>query len=98
MTDSLILTPRPERYLIRPTGGFRHIDFALRAPPQSTRAHRPPLALALVLDRSGSMHGTKIVTARDAASAVVAGLDERDRVAVVVFDDRIDVVQPATLA
>ncbi len=44
------------------------------------------------------MHGSKIATARDAASAVVAGLDDRDRLAVVVFDDRIDVLQPATPA
>jgi Ca-activated chloride channel family protein len=98
MIDSVTLTPRAERHLIRPTGSFRHVDFVLRAPARSIHPDRPPLALALVLDRSGSMHGTKIVTARDAASAVVAGLDERDRVAVVVFDDRIDVVQPATAA
>jgi Ca-activated chloride channel family protein len=97
MTASLTLSPRPERHLIRP-GGSLHIDFLVRAPARSVDAARPALGVALVLDRSGSMHGTKIATARDAASAVVAGLDDRDRVAVVVFDDRIDVLQPATPA
>ena len=62
-------------------------------------ADREPLSLVLVLDRSGSMQGQKLDTAKRAAEAVIDRLEERDRVAIVVFDDRIDVVQqtvPAT--
>src|SRR6185436_13178661 len=65
----------------------------------ATRADRPPLAISLVLDRSGSMHGDKIETARRAALAVLDRLEASDRVAAVIFDDRIDVLQtgaPAT--
>jgi Ca-activated chloride channel family protein len=44
------------------------------------------------------MQGQKMSTAKRAALAVVDRLDERDQVAVVVFDDRVDVVQAAAHA
>lgn len=59
---------------------------------------RPAVNLALVLDRSGSMQGDRIVRAREAAIAAVRRLDERDYVSVVVFDDRIDVLAGAQTA
>ena len=96
----VILEARPERRLIRPTGSFRHVDFAVRVGqvPSGVGSDRYPLALALVLDRSGSMAGGKLETAKRAALAVLDRLDERDRVAVVVFDQAIDIVQPAAPA
>ena len=97
------LGARPERRLIRHSGSLRHVDFHLRVagrapPPAGAGAERPALHLALVLDRSGSMAGRKLETARRAALAVLDRLDERDRVAVVVFDNQIDVLQPAAPA
>jgi Mg-chelatase subunit ChlD len=86
---------RPERRLIRQDGSFRHIDFHLRVEQEAVRteAERTPLTLALVLDRSGSMQGEKIHIAKQAALGVLDRLEERDQVAVVVFDDQIDVIQ-----
>lgn len=51
---------------------------------------RAPLDVAVVLDRSGSMAGWKMVAARRAAARIVDALTAADRVAVVAFDDRID--------
>lgn len=98
--DVVNLESRPERHLLRPGGSFRHIDFQILVgePPRRSQDDRAPLALSLVLDRSGSMSGDKIKTARQAALAVLDRLDERDQVAVVVFDDHIDVVQPVSRA
>jgi len=59
---------------------------------------RPAVNLALVLDRSGSMHGDRIAHAREAAIAAVERLDERDYISVVLFDDRIDVLAEAQTA
>jgi Mg-chelatase subunit ChlD len=95
------LRVRPERHLIGRAGDSRHVDFRVQvsAPPAGEQTERLPLTLALVLDRSGSMSGEKLPTAKRAALAVLDQLTERDTVAVVIFDDRIDTVQataPAT--
>jgi Ca-activated chloride channel family protein len=85
----------PERRFIRIGGSFRYIDFYIRVDhvPTKVNVDRMPLTLALVLDRSGSMQGEKLATAKRAALSVLDRLDERDSAAVVVFDDRIDTVQ-----
>jgi Ca-activated chloride channel homolog len=64
-------------------------------PPADTSAARPPLNLALVLDRSGSMgERNKITFAREAAVFAVRELKPTDRVSVIAFDDKIEVVVP----
>ncbi len=50
------------------------------------KKHFPSLAIALVIDKSGSMSGTKMQLALEAASATVEFLSERDSVGVVAFD------------
>jgi len=87
----------PERRLIREDGSFRHVDFRIGVGqlPAGARKNHLPLTIALMLDRSGSMAGEKLETAERATLAVVDQLQEQDQVAVVVFDDQIDVLQPA---
>jgi Ca-activated chloride channel family protein len=87
----------PERRFIHPTQCFRHVDAFVQVETVSTPSSldRLPLTLALVLDRSGSMQGEKIATAKQAVLAVLERLEERDQAAIVIFDDRIDVLQPA---
>lgn len=91
----ITLRMRPERRLIQQQGGSRHFDFHLQVDQDTAGAstQRTPVTVALVIDRSGSMQGEKIRVAKQAALAVLERLDERDQAAVVVFDDRIDVVQ-----
>ena len=87
---------RPERRLIPHTASQRYVEFVVRVDdaPDAPATDRPPIALALVLDRSGSMSGDKITTAKRAALAVLQRLDARDTLAVVVFDEHIDTIQP----
>ncbi|HEV2238224.1 MAG TPA: ADP-ribosylglycohydrolase family protein, partial [Ktedonobacterales bacterium] len=89
------LDARPDQRLIPHKESFRHLNFAVRAVKTTGATAREPLTLALVLDRSGSMAGGKVETAKRAALAVLERLDERDTAAVVIFDDQIDVLQPA---
>jgi len=49
---------------------------------------QPSLSMVLVIDKSGSMGGNKIVLARQAAKAAVELLGGRDRVGVIAFDGR----------
>ncbi|HTJ33984.1 MAG TPA: VIT domain-containing protein [Dactylosporangium sp.] len=55
-------------------------------------ADAPPRAkdVVLLLDRSGSMSGWKMVAARRAAARIVDTLDAQDRFAVLSFDDRVE--------
>jgi Ca-activated chloride channel family protein len=90
------LAARSERQLIRTGGSFRHVVFHVHvAAGDPSPIERSPLRLALVLDRSGSMAGGKLDTAKRAALAVLDRLTARDTLAVVIFDSRIDVLQPA---
>jgi Ca-activated chloride channel family protein len=55
---------------------------------------RPPIDLAIVIDRSGSMSGEPLAAALGCAANLIRGLRETDRVAVVVFDNQVNVLQP----
>src|SRR4051794_33186574 len=65
----------------------------LRAPDEEPSA-RPPLNLALVLDRSGSMAGEKLAYAKQSASWLVSRLRASDRIALVGFDDEVTLFAP----
>ncbi|MFN2432726.1 MAG: VWA domain-containing protein [Gemmatimonadota bacterium] len=93
------LSIRTDRRLIRADARSDRYVLARVTAPLSTRSReRTPVNVALVLDRSGSMGGSKIELARKAVRQALQGLDERDRFALVVYDDRIDVVVESTHA
>ena len=52
------------------------------------KKHLPSLALALVVDKSGSMAGIKMQLTQEAASATVEFLSDRDSVGVIAFDSQ----------
>ena len=64
-------------------------------PPPSVSRQRPALNLALVIDRSGSMAGSKLSYARKAARFLAGELSERDRLAIVTFDSEVKVLVPS---
>jgi Ca-activated chloride channel family protein len=57
---------------------------------------RAPVNVAIVLDKSGSMSGEKIQKAKEAAIMALRRLNSKDIVSVVVYDDTVRVVVPAT--
>ena len=81
VTDSLVLVPDAK--------GDQGTYQLTVLPPVSSAPPRPR-DLVLVLDRSGSMGGWKMVAARRAAARIVDTLTGGDRFAVLTFDDRID--------
>jgi len=85
-------------------GREQTVDVLIRITPPalsldpSTRPNwkgRPDLNLSLVLDRSGSMEGEKMIRAREAAMFCVDQMLPSDRLSVVTFDDRIEVLFPS---
>ncbi len=61
-------------------------------------ATRPPMNVAIVIDKSGSMQGQKIERAREAARRAVDKLAPDDIVSIVAYDTTVRVVAPATKA
>jgi Ca-activated chloride channel family protein len=64
------------------------------AAPAAAQSDRPALHLALVVDRSGSMHGRKLAAARDCARFLVSRLQPSDELALVTFDDEVELLAP----
>lgn len=76
-----------------PPALFLKVDYAVAADPS---AQRPPLNIALVLDRSGSMaEDRKFSYTLEAAREVIANLSDHDVLAIVAFGDRATVLAPA---
>ena len=63
---------------------------------REVQQQRPPVNVALVLDKSGSMSGEKIVKAREAAISAVDRLRPDDIVSVITYDTTVTVLVPAT--
>jgi Ca-activated chloride channel family protein len=63
--------------------------------PAGSEARRPPQALALVIDRSGSMAGRPLEEAKRCAEYVLGKLRPVDAVALVKFDNRVQRLWPA---
>ncbi len=94
-------TARTDRQLVR--AGARSIRYVLlqaTAPKQRTRKAptRPAVNVAFVLDRSGSMAGTKLALAKYAVERALTGLAPKDRFAIVTYDDHVDTVVSSRLA
>ena len=57
---------------------------------------RPPLNIALVIDRSGSMRGQRIQQAKEAARLAVNMLKPNDIISVIAYDNHAELLVPAT--
>jgi len=69
----------------------------LEATPEGIATQLPklPLNLCLVVDRSSSMRGDRLTQVKEAARRIIDQLSQDDFFALVVFNDRADVIVPA---
>jgi Ca-activated chloride channel family protein len=66
--------------------------------PKSQASYRPPLSLAVVIDRSGSMSGEPMENAKRAASKLIGQLDGNDAFTVIAYSSGDQVVMPMSRA
>jgi len=93
------LTVQTDRTLVREAGkSTRYALLTFTAPDTSRAVARPPLNVSFVIDRSGSMGGSKIQLAREAVIQALRMLRATDRFSVIAYDNEIDVVVPSTHA
>lgn len=97
LQPSLVLTP------LRPaapaSGGTLEVLIRVQAPDRpvtedDATATRQPLRLAVVVDRSGSMSGAPLREALRCAEYIAGGLQRSDQLAVVLYDDAVQVAYP----
>jgi Ca-activated chloride channel family protein len=81
---------RADRGLIcAPGRSRRHLRVEIVAP---RRPRKAPLSLGLVLDRSGSMAGEKLDLAREGVRRAIRSLDEDDRLSLLAYNERTEVL------
>jgi Ca-activated chloride channel family protein len=96
MPTTLSLSAESDRRLVAvEVSSQRTVEWVASAADVARQHSRAPLNLALILDRSGSMQGDKLRYVQQAACHVLDMLDERDRIAVVAYDDQISLITPS---
>jgi Ca-activated chloride channel family protein len=86
-TDDMHLSARLATRRIIPGAQLQDLAVVITAPnpPPDLTAGRAPLSLAIIIDRSGSMHGPPIANARAAALSMLRQLDARDAFSVIAY-------------
>ena len=74
----------PYVYVNEPSDNYMKI--ALHGQQQNRQQDRSPINLSLVLDKSGSMSGDKLLRMKEAAMMVLDRLDQRDYISIIVYD------------
>jgi Ca-activated chloride channel homolog len=103
MTSRTLTQPALElsqdRSLVRPRWHSKRFVVARVTAPEGRHDRtRPPVNLAFVLDRSGSMGGQKIRLAVQAVQEGIGRLKPEDRFSVVIYDHEVEVLVPGTPA
>src|SRR6476646_4336724 len=95
----MTLQVQTDRTLIRAAAqSTRYVLLSFAAPESPRTSARDPISVAFVIDRSGSMGGSKIRLALEAVVQALRMLKPSDRFSVVCYDHAVDVVIPSTLA
>lgn len=95
--ETLTVTAEVDKpYILFETPQTVFLRIGLTGCPLEKLRERPPVNVALVIDKSGSMSGERIRHARDAAILALDRLGPNDIVSVVAYDSEVQVLIPAT--
>jgi Ca-activated chloride channel family protein len=93
------LTLKADRRLASEHGRDTHfVMLRFRAPRLELTNERPGVNLSLVLDRSGSMGGSKLELAKEAVRSALGRLTPKDRFSLISYSDQVELVSPSKLA
>ena len=92
--DASALNALWERTAVSTSGDQSHLLISIKTPGRPNSMPTAPVDVAFALDRSGSMSGEPIQLVKKAVDVAAGLLSERDRAALVVYDNAIDVIHP----
>ena len=82
--------------LLRGGPGEVYLDLSMKV-DRGSRTNSAPVSVALVIDRSGSMAGQKLMQARAAARKLVQSLRPGDRLALITYGSDVTTLVPSIL-
>ncbi len=95
--DDLILEVTPSsEYAIEDGETHLFIQLKIKGVDLQTQEQRINMNLGVVLDRSGSMRGSKIQKAKEATEFLVNNLTKEDQFALTIYDHRVDTIIPSS--
>ena len=86
---------------VLPAGKTERVVLKVSLEPEQVvrkEANRPPVNLALVLDRSGSMTGEKLEQAKEAAIQAIRRMGAKDMISIIAYATTAHVIAPAQSA
>jgi Ca-activated chloride channel family protein len=90
------ITITPERpALLEGYGTELKLLIQIKAPERPQDHQRPPMNLALVIDRSGSMKGSPLEEAKRCAQFVHEQLSHQDQISLITYNDCVEVLAAA---
>ncbi len=95
--STLEISAKLENVYVHAEDRTAHALVRLQAAEQESKEDAKTLNLALVVDRSGSMRGTKIEDARNAAIQMLDRMRDGDRVALISYSDEVSVDVPSVV-
>jgi Ca-activated chloride channel family protein len=94
--STIMVDGRIGRAKLERASGDEFILLEVTGAGSNTAKSATPVNLSIVIDRSGSMRGTRLRNAMNAATAAVNHLRDGDVVSIITFDTRTEVVVPPT--
>ncbi|MFX0085902.1 MAG: VWA domain-containing protein [Candidatus Hodarchaeota archaeon] len=95
--EDLIIDVTPSsQYALKNGSTHLYVQLKITGVHSEEKEQRTNMNLGVVLDRSGSMHGSKLQKSKEAIEFIVNNLTNEDQFALTIYDHRVDTIIPSS--
>ncbi len=91
----LDITPSSQ-YALKNGSTHLYVQLKITGSHLEEQEHRTNMNLGIILDRSGSMHGSKLQKAKEATEFLVNNLTNEDQFTLTIYDHKVDTIFPSS--